>query len=309
MRSSGGEGRRGRNSVETRRDPRGEIRKFVTWNLCGHARDGGRRTPYVGGPRLPRITRVGPGLVMREPNPVPGAAMIVRPAVLLVAVVGSLALVPPPATGAAGRTFRAHWPLNEVKGHTARDTSGHHHNGTSSHVVGNGSGYRFNGKNSRVIVPTGRSLNPKGHDFSWRVTLSMSEAPEPVGESYDVLRKGLVTTKGGDYKLEIKNINGQALARCVVRSFRKDGSKILASVAGATSLADGEKHTITCVKTSTSITLKVDSLAPVTSTPPGGLGSVSNKSNLALGAKAGSSPATGFDWFEGTIYNAWVASP
>src|SRR5262249_7778257 len=166
---------------------------------------------------------------------------------LLVAVVGSLSLVPPPATGAAGRTFRAHWPLNEVKGHTARDTSGHHHNGRNPHIGCNGSGYRCNGKNGRVVAPTRRSLDPERHDYSWRVTLSMSEAPEPVGESYDVLRKGLVTTKGGDYKLEIKNINGQALARCVVRSFRKDGSKILASVAGTTSLADGEKHTITCV--------------------------------------------------------------
>ena len=234
--------------------------------------------------------------------------MFVRPAAMIVAAVASLSLVALPATGAAGRSFRGHWPLNEVKGHTAKDTSGHHHDGTSYHVVRNGRGYTFNGRNSRVIVPSGASLNPKAAPFSFRVKLRMTDPPSR-GESYDVLRKGLVTTNGGDYKLEINNIGGRARARCVVRSVRKDGTRIRAIVEGTTSLADGKLHVVTCIKTSTRLTLKVDSLPAVRQRPQGGLGSVSNTSKLSLGAKAESAPRTGFDWFEGVIYDAWVASP
>jgi hypothetical protein len=81
-----------------------------------------------------------------------------------------------------------------------------------------------------VIVPTSGSLNPGAADFSWGVTLSMTQPPSPLGETYDVLRKGLVTTQGGDYKLEVKNVNGEALARCVAKSFRQDGTKVLAVI-------------------------------------------------------------------------------
>jgi hypothetical protein len=234
--------------------------------------------------------------------------MFVRPAAVIIAAVAALSLVAPSATGAAGRSFRGHWPLNEVKGRTANDTSGHHHDGTSSHVVRDGSGYTFNGRNSRVIVPNGSSLNPKAASFSFRVKLRMSDPPKHQ-ESYDVLRKGLVTTKGGDYKLEIKNVGGLAVPRCVVRSFHGARS-VLVAVRGTTTMADNKIHVVTCIKTSTRLTLKVDSLPAVRARPnKGRLGSVSNTSKLALGAKAESAPTTGFDWFEGVIYDAWVASP
>jgi len=233
--------------------------------------------------------------------------MFVRPAAVVVAIVASLAVVAPPASGAA-RNLRGHWPLNEVKSKVAKDTSGHHHNGTNFHIVGNGSGYTFNGRNSRVIVPDARSLDPKAKPFSFRVRLSMTEPPSQGG-SYDVLRKGLVTTPGGDYKLEVKNVQGNAVARCVVRSIRTDGTRVLASVEGTSNLADGVLHNVTCIKTSTSLSVRVDSMPVQTKTFPDGLGSVSNTSNLALGAKAESTASTGFDWFDGVIANAWVASP
>jgi hypothetical protein len=136
----------------------------------------------------------------------------------------------------------------------------------------------------------------------------MTEPPSPVGETYDVLRKGLATTKGGDYKIEVKNVNGKALARCVAKTVRNDGTKVLAAIQGTTTLADSLRHAVTCTKTSTSITLQVDSLGPRSKTVSGGLGSVSNTANLALGAKAESTALTGFDWFEGMIFDAWVAA-
>lgn len=135
----------------------------------------------------------------------------------------------------------------------------------------------------------------------------MASPPQPLGETSDVLRKGLATTKGGMYKLEIKNRTGKAVARCVAKSFRLDGTRVLASVQGTTNLADGKQHVVTCVKTSTGITLHVDSLAPRTKSYVDGLGSVSNGAYLALGAKPEETAATGFDWFSGEIYDAWVS--
>jgi Laminin G domain len=233
--------------------------------------------------------------------------MTVRPAATVVAAVLALSVVAPPATS-AGRTFRGHWRLNDVHSKTAVDSSGHHHDGTDFHVRQDGDGYTFNGRSSRVIVPNAPSLNPKRADFSFRVRLSMT-VPPAAGETYDVLRKGLATTRHGDYKLEIENVKGAAVAHCVVRSLRKDGTRVAAAIEGTTDLADGESHVVTCIKTSRSLTLKVDSQAARTKVVQGGLGSVSNKHNLGLGAKAEKTAATGFDWFKGVIENAWVASP
>jgi hypothetical protein len=234
--------------------------------------------------------------------------VFLRPVTATFAVAALLSLVAPPAVAAGGgHGYRAHWPLNEVGRRHAHDTSGNGNRGTNHHVVGNGKGYRFNGVKSRVIVPTSGILNPGAADFSWGVILRMGRPPSKRGGSYDVLRKGLVTTKRGEYKLEVKNVNGKAVARCVARSVRRNGTKVLAAIQGSKNLANGHRHAITCKKTSTGITLKVGSRAPRTKTFAGGLGSVSNRSDLALGAKAGSSASTGFDWFEGRILDAWVA--
>jgi hypothetical protein len=210
-------------------------------------------------------------------------------------------------TGPVPTDYGAHWSLDEIGSSIAFDSSGNDNNGNNYNVVGDGAGYTFNGVDSRVIVPTSGTLNPGTANFSWGVTLSMTRPPSPLGETYDVLRKGLVTTQGGDYKVEVKNVNGKALARCVAKSFRSDGTKVLAAIQGTTTLADSRPHVVTCTKTSSSITLKVDSLTPLTKAFAGGLGSVSNTSNLALGAKAESTASTGFDWFEGVIFDAWVA--
>jgi hypothetical protein len=232
--------------------------------------------------------------------------MFLRSAGLVVVVAGALTLAAPHAATAAG-TFRAHWTLDEVGSATALDSSGNGNNGTNDNIVGDGSGYTFNGRDSRVVVPTSGTLNPGAADFSWSVTLSMSAPPTPVGETYDVLRKGLVTNKGGDYKLEVKNVKGKAVARCVAKTIRAGGTKVLASIQGTRTLADGQPHVVTCLKTSTGITLRVDSLAPRVKTYAGGLGSVSNAADLALGAKAETTATTGFDWFQGEIFDAWVS--
>jgi hypothetical protein len=227
---------------------------------------------------------------------------------VIAAVAASMTLGAPHADAAAP-AYLGHWTLDEIGSPTAIDSSGYGNNGTNYNVIGDGSGYAFNGVSSRVVVPTSASLNPGSANFSFGVTVSMTTPPSPVGETYDVLRKGLATTKGGDYKLEVKNVSGKALARCVVKSFRTNGTKVLAAVMGSTSLADGRQHVITCVKTSTGVGLRVDSLAPLTKNYAGGLGSVANTAVLALGAKGEGTASTGFDWFKGNLYDAWVSTP
>lgn len=231
--------------------------------------------------------------------------MFLRSAAVLAALAGSVALGAPHASAATG--YRAHWTLDEVSGTTVADSSGNGNTGTSYHTVGASGGYTFNGTNARVIVPSAAVLNPGAADFSFGVTLTMT-TPPARNETYDVLRKGLVTTKGGDYKLEVKNAGGKAVARCVSRSFRANGTKILATIQSAgKTLADGTPHVVTCTKTSNSISIQVDTRALRTNNYSSGLGSVSNTSELALGAKAESTAQTGFDWYDGVISDAWVA--
>ena len=157
-----------------------------------------------------------------------------------------------------------------------------------------------------MIVPDSAGLNPGSADFFYGITLTMTQPPA-TGETYDVLRKGLVTNKAGDYKIEIVNSSGKAEARCVFNSFRSNGTKVLAAVMKSVQLANGVPHTVTCSKTSTTITIQVDSLPVHTKAITGGLGSISNTSNLGLGAKSEDDPKSGYDWFNGVLSDAWVA--
>ena len=225
--------------------------------------------------------------------------MIVKALAGATVVVG--VLVAAPAVAATGTPHGA-WMLDEPgTPATAVDSSGFGNHGTNHDIIGNGTGYHFNGTSSRVIVPDSPSLDPGTADFSFGVTLVMTSPPTGLGETYDVLRKGIASTSGGEYKLEIKNVKGTARARCLV----KDAARVPVAIQAPTSLANGVPHTVTCSKTSTGVRVQIDSLAPLTKTVTS-LGSVSNASQLALGAKAEPSAKTGFDWYRGILNDAWV---
>jgi hypothetical protein len=203
---------------------------------------------------------------------------------------------PPPTSGVA-----AHWAFDESGSpSTARDDSGNGNNGTNFNIKGDGRAYTFNGTDSRVVVKDSSSLDPGNADFSFGVTLSM-KVPPMVGETYDVLRKGLSTTAGGDYKLEMERVNGAALARCLV----KDGQKVAAAIRAGTNLADGRDHTVQCRRSRSSVSVLVDGAVKGTKTVAS-LGTVSNGSDLAIGAKAEGTASTGFDWYLGTVSDAFV---
>jgi concanavalin A-like lectin/glucanase superfamily protein len=210
------------------------------------------------------------------------------------AAVGVVAFAAPAL--AAGE--RAVWHLDETSGTTAFDSSGNANNGSATDVVMTGSGYTFNGSSSKVTVPSSSSLNPGTAAFSFSVTFQSSVAPG-AGLDYDLLRKGLTTTAGGEYKVEILQANGRTRALCVV----KDSAKKVLQIRGTTNLTDGQVHTITCSRTSSGLTLVVDNLSPRTKS--GSTGSISNTAPLSLGAKAEGGP--GADWFNGVLLDASVS--
>lgn len=220
--------------------------------------------------------------------------------------VGALAVMGTSIGASAASEERGHWMLNESGNpDVALDASAYDNRGTNHNVTGDGSAYAFNGVNSRVVVTDDASLDPGAVNFSFGVTLSMT-APPAQGQTYDALRKGLASTSGGNYKIEIKHANGRAVARCVVKDTLRVSAAIQSQATISGDLADGDTHTITCHKTSTGVTVQVDNLAARTKTVTK-LGSVSNTSDLALGAKAEAAASTGFDWYEGLMHDAWVA--
>jgi hypothetical protein len=200
---------------------------------------------------------------------------------------------PPPPSG----SFGAHWTFTEVGSPPSvlTDVSGNGNDGTpQGGIVGDGTKYTFDGT-GRVEVPDDPSLNPGTANFSYTVTFT-TKLPAS-GTDFDVLRKGFASTSGGEYKVEVLNVNGVAKAFCLVKDTNKHVARIRG---GGPTLADGRSHTITCSKTSTGVTIKVDGQSPKTRTVSGGLGSVSNGAPLTIGAKADS----GGDWFIGTLSDA-----
>ena len=221
---------------------------------------------------------------------------LIRGMTLLAVAVGMTGLAASPAEAS---TLGGHWGFDEPgTPTTAFDDSGNSNNGSNKAVVGTGDGYAFNGSTSSVVVANSPTLNPGTADFSFAVILQ-TNLPA-AGTDYDLLRKGLASTPGGEYKIEIVSVNGQAKALCLV----KDAAKHVASLrwAPAGGLADGRQHTITCSKTSTGVTMKVDTFAPRTKTNANGIGSISNSSPLFFGVKT----ASGGDEFSGTLYDARV---
>ncbi len=195
---------------------------------------------------------------------------------------------------------RAFWGLDEPGTPPVAFDSIGDNDGKNFDIQGTGTGYIFNGVSSRVVVPSDASLNPGNVNFSYGVTIIMDESP-PLKDSDDIIRKGITTSSGGEFKLEIKGTKYGARARCVV----KDSAKVVAAIQGKVEIADGVPHSISCAKTSSGVTVVVDGAAPRTRVV-NTLGSVSNANSLGLGAKAEAKARTGWDWFDGTMSEAWL---
>jgi hypothetical protein len=175
---------------------------------------------------------------------------------------------------ASASGFGASWQMNETTG-PAKDTL----NGNDGTVIGGvvrlGTQYDFDGSSGYISVPNSPSLNPGSAPITLTAQFTLDGNPTPSGADYDIIRKGLAGTKGGDYKMEILS-TGQALCR-----FHGTSAAVLR---GGTNLGTGT-HLIKCVKTSSSVSLIVDGVTKVTKAVT--VGSISNTSSVILAAKPG----------------------
>jgi hypothetical protein len=172
----------------------------------------------------------------------------------------------------------ADWQMNETSGQMI-DSSGNNNDGTPKDVRQRGSRYGFNGSTSYVAVPDSDSLDPEESDITLSAGVKVTDKPMD-DDSYDIVRKGLVTTPGGDYKMEIKRGGASTVGKlhCL---FKGDGGTV--DIVARQDIVDGNWHTLECIKTRTSVVAKVDGKSG--STKAGSAGSIANSTNVMVGAK------------------------
>jgi hypothetical protein len=172
----------------------------------------------------------------------------------------------------------ADWQMNETSGPMI-DSSGNRNNGSPTNVRRTGSNYVFNGSTSHVVVPDDDSLDPQANDIT--LTARVKVRGESLDDdSYDVVRKGLSTTSGGDYKMEIKGTSDPTEGRlhCL---FKGSGGRV--NRVAPVDVVDGGWHTLECVKTGESVVARVDGGRSYTKA--GSVGLISSSSNVMVGAK------------------------
>ena len=172
----------------------------------------------------------------------------------------------------------ADWQMDETSGQMI-DSSGNNNNGTPTDVRQRGSRYGFNGSTSYVLLPDSDSLDPEEKDITLSAGVKVTDAPMD-DESYDIVRKGLSSTPGGDYKMEIKRAADPTVGKlhCL---FKGDGGTV--DKVARRDIVDGNWHTLECIKTSTSVVARVDGKSG--GTKAGSAGSISNPTNVLVGAK------------------------
>ena len=159
-----------------------------------------------------------------------------------------LALFASPAVASAGVV--GDWELNETGGTRVVDSSGQGNDGTSQNISFAVSGaYTFNGSTSKVTVPAAASLVPGSRDVALFLRFRSSFAAGSGNSDWDMVKKG-------GYKIEIYRRNGKDQARC---SFTSSSGKI--AFQDGPDLTDGNWHTVSCTKTSNTVTLRVDGVA------------------------------------------------
>jgi hypothetical protein len=171
----------------------------------------------------------------------------------------------------------AYWQMNETSGPMI-DSSGNENHGNPTDVRRTGSRYVFNGSTSRVAVPDSDSLDPAANDITLSASVSVTNAPMD-DDSYDIVRKGLSATPGGDYKMEIKRTGDPTVGKlhCL---FKGTGGRV--RKVARPDIVDGNWHTLACIKTSTSVVAMVDGRSY---TQTGSAGSISSSKGVLVGAK------------------------
>ncbi|MGN9808038.1 PKD domain-containing protein [Micromonospora sp. BQ11] len=202
----------------------------------------------------------------------------------LLTAVGILAGPAPTYADATGTV--AFWSMDEPAGATVlKDSSGNGRNGTIGSEVVTGAlydgatGHRFAFHNpvdkeyvpGHVdLVPANTAFNPDAGDFSftirYRTTYSFG----------NIIQKGQGATAGGYWKFEAPSGKPKCLFRGGNGASRTGYTDV--------SIADGQWHTVTCVRTSAYVEMYVDGVR--TSRLTGPTGTIANNWQLSIGGKS-----------------------
>jgi hypothetical protein len=183
------------------------------------------------------------------------------------------------------------WHMDETSGTVAHDAVASHDGTLHSVQLGlpgfSGTAFGFNGSSSYVSVPSASDLNPGAATIT--ITIHLKSTSVPATPDWDVIRKGLYTSAGGEYKMEYQP-SGQASC-----GFKGSGgySELMAGPA----INDGQWHTVQCVKTSTAIQVVVDGRA---FSKVANIGSTANADAVPIGARPGS------EFFKGSLDEASI---
>jgi hypothetical protein len=230
------------------------------------------------------LTTTDVGATMRVAVTAPSSAGAATVVSKQTKVVTAVAAVPPAGTGAASL-----WHMDELSGSSMAESGGASSGAAKNVLFGRpgvmNTGYEFNGTSSVIVVPSSSRLNPGSAPFTLTAHVSFTHRPVSAVADYDLVRKGLSSTAGGEYKMEIMD-TGKALC-----DFH--GSTANAVLTDGPNLADGAWHSIQCIKQNASISLVIDGQ---TFTKADAVGSISNSASLSIGAKS-----AGGDWYQGLM--------
>jgi hypothetical protein len=222
--------------------------------------------------------------------------MLRRTATLVTCVTAMVSLTAGPAWAA----LRASWEMGPPTqpNSVMDDSSGTGNHGTEwsgvTPVTEDGrTAYLFNGATSYVRVPDNGSLDPLDAEITIEAAVKVN-ASTMDDDSWDIVRKGLSTTAGGDYKMEIKRIRGDPSVgklNCVFR-----GTTNVARIATRPNLLaePGRWYKLVCRKTATTVEAIVDEGRVFTKTVAAGR--IDNDQPAMVGAKL-----TNDDNFDGWI--------
>jgi hypothetical protein len=192
---------------------------------------------------------------------------------------------------AAQAAIVADWEMDEEPNASVMvDSAGGDNNGSIHSVqtgvdgLAGGNAYQFAGTTSWVDVPDNSNLDPGAANITLTATVKIP-AGSMADDSYEVVRKGLVNTKGGDWKMEIKRKGSNATIghlHCVFKGVLAGGGTSLVSKQGSPNVVDGGVHTLQCIKTSTQVIAVVDGKRAFATKAAG---SISNNQAVILGSK------------------------
>ncbi len=191
--------------------------------------------------------------------------------------------------------FVALWHMDETSGTVMYDSAGSHNGMLHSILLGlpgfSGTAYGLNGTSSYVSVPSSSDLNPGSANLT--VTIHLKTTTAPSSPDWDLIRKGVYTSSGGEFKMEYQP-GGQA-------SCGFNGSSSYAELQAGPALDDGNWHTVQCVKTASAIQVVVDG---VIYSKAATIGTIANTDPVVVGSHAGTA-----EFFNGSLdeasYQIW----